>query len=356
MKTMLFAFLLMMTAAMGAPAQTPVTVLKGFDPIELVDGREVAGTEAISSVRGKYRYLFSSEANRGRFLKSPADYQIQMGGGCGRMGSLSGAGNPDRFWVFNRRIYIFASEQCRNSFKAAPENHLETPDAAPRGTAAEKRRGKELLALALRGLGGAKVVDAVETWQAKLTLAYNQSGKVTQYPQIQSIAFPGRYRNEYDWGGSLDATVLAEGRVFNLTSKETWEREVPVKGAFERALYRHPLAIVKARRNPGFLAVAAGTGKAGDADIELLTVAYRGATSTLGLDPKTGRILQIAYRDRQGAFGDRVQRFSDFRDVAGLSLPYKIEERFNGNVIANPAITVESIAINLKLDAGLFRR
>lgn len=148
-----------LTVVAGAQAAPVVTVLKGFDPIELIDGREVAGSESISITRGRYRYLFATEANKRKFEKSPEEHQIQLGGGCGRMGSLSGAGNPDRYYVFDWRIYIFASEQCRNGFKAAPEKHLEAPDAPPSGTPAELRRGRELVALALKGLE-----DVVKTY------------------------------------------------------------------------------------------------------------------------------------------------------------------------------------------------
>jgi len=323
-----------------------VTVLKGHDPIELIEGREVAGQESLSVVRGKYRYLFASEANKRMFEKSPEAYQIQFGGGCGRMGSLSGAGNPDRYYVFDRKIYIFASEQCRNGFKAAPENHLEVPDAAPTGTAAEKRRGRELLDLALKGMGGAKAVDGVKNYRANIVLGYQQNGKVTEYKQTQTFVFPGRYRNEYDWGGSLDATDLVPGKVTSISSKETWVREEPVRAAMERELYRHPLAILKARREPGFVAIAAGSGTVGDARVEYLKVAFKGATTTLAIESSSGRVLQVAYRDRKGAFGDLVRTFSDFRTVDGLTAPFKFEESFNGKPVTSPLVRVVDVKVN----------
>jgi len=44
-----------------------VTALKGLDPVELVQGREVPGSENVSTARGKHRYLFASDANRETF-------------------------------------------------------------------------------------------------------------------------------------------------------------------------------------------------------------------------------------------------------------------------------------------------
>jgi YHS domain-containing protein len=345
-----------LTTGVDAQSVKVVTALKGFDPVELVDGREVKGAENLSVTRGKYRYLFASEANKQLFEKSPGQYQIQMGGGCGRMGSLSGVGSPDRYYVFDRRIYIFASEQCRNSFKAAPENHLERPDVAPTGSAADKKRGQELLKLALDGMGGAKNVDAIKTYQAGIKLAYKQGDKVDEYKQTETIAFPNRYRNEYDWRTSITADFLLPGSAVSVGSQETWVREEPVRAALERELFRHPLAILKARRSPGFVAVAAGKGKVGETDVEFLKVGFKGATSALAIDAKTGRILQIAYRDRKPAFGDLVKTFSDFREVNGVVLPFKVEESFNGKPITSPAKTVDSVAINGKLDEKLFQK
>ncbi|MEK7829725.1 MAG: hypothetical protein AAB401_01490 [Acidobacteriota bacterium] len=368
MKKALSVFIAIICLSFVVSAQTPkqvVTVLKGFDPVELVNGKEVSGQESLSVTRTRYRYLFANEANKKAFEKSPADYQIQLGGGCGQMGSLSGAGNPDRFHVFNKRIYIFASESCRNSFKKNPDAHIEAADAAPTGSAAEKKRGQELIALALKGFGGAAKVDGVKNYQTKLKLGYKQGDKVLEYPQTMTVAFPGNYRNEYNWGTSQTGDVLSPPGAVSLTTKssesDAWQREEPVKVALERALYREALAILKARKEKGFVAFAAGKAKVGDAEVELLKVGFKGATSTLGVDPKTGRVLQIAYRDRKGAYGDVVKTFSDFREVSGqevsgLTLPFGVAESFNGKAVTSPMTSVESIAVNANLDAKLFRK
>ncbi len=361
MKSTLSIFIAMICLSIGISAQAPkqvVTVLKGLDPVELVKGNEVQGQENLSVVRIRYRYLFASEANKKAFEKSPDEYQIQFGGGCGQMGSLSGAGNPDRFHVFNKRIYIFASESCRNSFKKNPEAHIESADAMPMGSAAEKKRGQELIALALKGFGGTGKVDGVKNYQVKIKLGYKQDDKVLEYPQTKTFIFPGRYRNDYDWGTSQTGDVLAAGEAAsisqNSSGNNTWQREEPVREALERKLYREPLAILKARKEKGFVAFAAGNGKVGDADVELLKVGFKGATSTLAIDPKTGRILQIAYRDRKGAYGDVVESFSDFREVDGLVMPFGVSESFNGKALKSPMTSIESIVINGNLDPKLF--
>lgn len=355
-KPILLLFVLLAAAA-SAHAQSPqvVTVLSGLDPVALVDGKESKGLENLSVVRGRYRYLFVNAENKGLFERSPELYQIQLGGGCGRMGPLSGAGSPDRFYVHDRRIYIFASESCRNGFKAAPELHIDKPDPVPEGSQADRKRAMSIIERALNGLGGAKRVDALTTYQASLKITYADGSGSTEGDRVVSISFPDRYRQEEKWGESTFADLLIPGRAVTF-SKTSWVREEQVRAALEREFYRQPLAILKARRSPEFRAVVGGSGKIGDADVDFVSVGVKGATTRLSIDQRTGRILQISYRGRNGPIGEIVKTFSDFREVDGMLLPFKVETSFNGKPIANPSIRYTSVTLNSRLNADLFRQ
>ncbi|MBM4013781.1 MAG: hypothetical protein FJ293_02315 [Planctomycetes bacterium] len=96
-------------------------MLRGLDPIELIDGREVEGAPELAVDHGGFRYHFISEDTRELFLADPERYGVQWDGACGRMGPLSGVGHPDRFAVWNERIWLFASDQCRTGFLKSPE-------------------------------------------------------------------------------------------------------------------------------------------------------------------------------------------------------------------------------------------
>lgn len=348
----------LLTAAASDYAQTPkvVTVLTGLDPVALVDGRESKGLESLSVVRGRYRYLFSNPANKSLFERSPEIYQIQLGGGCGRMGPLSGAGNPDRFYVHDRRIYIFASESCRNGFKAAPELHIDKPDPLPEGSQADRRRANGLIQLALNGLGGAARVDRLTTYRASLKVTYVDGNTTTEGDRFVTIAFPDRYRQEEKWGESTFADLLLPRMAVTLSSKESWVREEQVRAALEREYFRQPLAILKARRDPRFRAAASGLGKVGDVDVEFVAIGVKGATTKLGIDPKTGRILQLSYKGRNGPIGEIVKTFSDFREVDGMWLPFKEETSFNGKLLVNPSIRYTTVTLNGKLNDELFQK
>ena len=114
------------------------------------------------------------------------------------------------------------------------------------------------------------------------------------------------------------------------------------------------MALLKARNASDFIAFAAGYGKVGENEVELLRVGYKATTTILGIDKNTGRVLQTAFRDRRGGYGEIVRTFSDFREVDGLSFPFSAEESFNGKLIASPLVVYESFKVNTALDPVLF--
>lgn len=118
----------------AAPRETasPAAALRGLDPVLLAKGEEVQGLASLAVERGGYRYYFASAADRQTFQSDPERYEIQLRGACAFMaesGAPPGSGDPDRFYVYKGHIYIFASENCRDSFKAAPDRYLAKPEA-----------------------------------------------------------------------------------------------------------------------------------------------------------------------------------------------------------------------------------
>jgi hypothetical protein len=94
--------------------QTPAEPSLGFfplDPVRLVrDGVEEDGELELATVHALWEYRFVSAATRAELLAAPDRYAIQLGGACGRMGALSGTGNPHLHAVHEGRLYLFASD------------------------------------------------------------------------------------------------------------------------------------------------------------------------------------------------------------------------------------------------------
>lgn len=105
-------------AASGAAAAVAPVVLKGLDPVRLVAGEEVQGSEALSLVHGRFRYLFASAADRDAFAADPDRYAVQNDGHCATMPGAEGS--PDLFAVHDGKVYLFGSTGCREAFVASP--------------------------------------------------------------------------------------------------------------------------------------------------------------------------------------------------------------------------------------------
>ena len=194
---------------------------------------------------------------------------------------------------------------------------------SPKGNAAETRRGGELVELALTGLGGAKAVDGVTTFRVEKTLAYPQKDKPPfLMKRVESFEFPGKFHEVDSYTGWAGANAATTEVGFQTSGKVAWPMEPTNRAFFLRQAYRDPLILLRSRGEKGFVAVAGGKSKLGTTDVEELLVAVHGATTTLFVDPKTGRILQASYRGRLGGpIGDIVHAYSDFRPTGGLCSP-----------------------------------
>lgn len=354
--TLLTLFALAAPSSRGAGKPPVVDALKGLDPVALAEGKELSGAEKLSVTSGNYRYQFANEENRRRFEKKPEQYGIQMGGACARMGPLSGSGSAGRFYVHDGRIYVFASEACRNTFKASPESFLDREEPALVGTEAEKQRGLDLIKLALKGFGGAERVDSMTNVEVRIAIAYKSGNQVTTGERVWKAAFPGRFREDESWGKSSGyGHGLSPDGGFQFDSKHSWKVVPSVRSYMEREFLREPLALLKARRDPGFQAAAAGRVQVGESEVELLKAALRGMTVTMAIDPETGRIVQVRYEGRAGgAIGAVTKDFSDFRATDGLVLPFRRQITFNGKAVTNPSVEVQSVKVNTPIDSALF--
>lgn len=340
-------------------AQDLVPVLEGLDPVMLVQGKEVQGNVKITATRGQFQYLFATLENKTAFEKDPPSYEIQLEGACARMGPGVG-GNPDLYTVFRGRIYIFGSAECLKMFNAAPEKFIEPEPTVTTGAAAPPdalKKGEVLITKAVAALGGEEKVDGLKSYREQGIL-------ITTMPQTQvetktnlTIVFPNSIRREIIHQFGPIMSVVTPDEAFVSTNRGTNPMTPGARRELEKqVIKRTPLGILRARKSANFKAIASGTTKSGDLNLEQLVVEVDGTNLTLGIDPVTGRIHSLAYQGRgvSGAFGAIVESFMDFRAVDGVWLPFKTNISWNGQ--ANRTLTLESISLNSKTDPALFEK
>jgi YHS domain-containing protein len=346
-----------MLASVAIAAEEPILVLSGNDPVELTQGKEVKGTEANQLTHGRYRYRFASAENKKTFQSAPERYGVQFDGACMKMGPLSGHGGPDRWFVAEGRIYLFASEGCRDGFMADPAAFTDRADAPPTGTEAEKQQGRELIQRALEGFGGAEKVDGLQSARWEVKTVYEQEGKKTEMLQATTVALPDRIRLDYAYGTFSEGHALANGRLVEVSGAgQVTPLPEDLRDFVKRRLYREPLAILRARNQPGFVAFAAGSGEVDGQKVDWINVGFAGATTKLGIEPKTGRVLAAVYRGRAPSkMGEVCRMYSDFKAVAGgVTVPHLWAVTYDGKPSGGTRPSSRTVALNIPIEPNLF--
>lgn len=108
--------LALLVSTAGA-AELP-TVLSGLDPVLLLEGKEVKGSEQWSADEGHFHYLFASAESRDHFRADPKRFAVQNDGHCAAMPTA--LGSPDLFTVHAGKLYLFGGQGCREGFEANP--------------------------------------------------------------------------------------------------------------------------------------------------------------------------------------------------------------------------------------------
>lgn len=329
-------------AARAQASSETVIPLEGLDPVMLSQGKEVQGDMKFKVTRGKFQYIFANAENKATFEKDPSRYEIQLDGHCARMGAPTG-GNADLYYVHNGRIYIFGSEECQTLFKATPEKYLETPPAPKSPPTAEMvKRGQELIAKAVEAFGAGSKLDQLRSLQ-RTDLRGNQ------VKNILTVAFPDTLRQETVRPNFTLVSVITPADSFVTVSNRTRPMAEDNRAAIYKELNRDPIFLLRARTRPDFKA----SGTEDSVDVELA-----GFTTTLGIDPGTGRVVSQTYRGRGpgGVVGQIVINYSDFRTVEGLSLPFKTTATFDGQPFPALSATTEAITINGQIDPSSFKK
>lgn len=333
----------------SSPAPQTIIPLEGLDPVMLTQGKEVQGDMKYKVTRGQFEYIFANAENKATFEKNPTRYEIQLDGHCARMGAPT-TGNPDLYAVHNGHIYIFGSEECQVFFKATPEKYLEVAPPPKSPTAEMTKRGQELIAKAVATLGGSKL-DQLVSFQKK-------DVRDNQIKSVLLFVFPDSLRQETIRPTFTLASVVSPSDSFFVFNNRSNPMLEGTRRAVVKELNHELIVLLRARTLPDFTAFAAGNYKVGETSVERVDIELPGFTTTLGIDPSTGRILTQTYRGRGpgGVLGDIAINYSDFRTVEGLSLPFKITATFDGQPLPPQSATIESITINGQVDPASFKR
>ncbi len=265
--------------------------------------------------------------------------------------------HPDRFSILvvgktegiDRPLSDFGEVQAVDI--TIPEPGAEAVEA----TADSEQKGRELIALAVEGIGGDERLDALATYHMEISAEASTPQGAMVMKARAAIVLPERMRWEVTLPFGTMAQVLNGDASFTQTPQGVGPLPAAQRAELEKSLVRLAPVLLQRRGAAAFKAVATGAGEVDGTNVELVHVELDGDANTLGIDPATGNILSIAYRGTNfmGAPGDLEQRFSDFREVDGMVLPFASVTIFNGEKMLSG--TVLSIELDGAIDDSEFR-
>jgi hypothetical protein len=150
------------------------------------------------------------------------------------------------------------------------------------------------------------------------------------------------------------AAILSPGAAFVVMGEAALPLPEEERANMMKNVRRNVLALVQARRDKTYGAVAAGAATVNGVPAERVTIELAGDPATLAIDPKTGHILELTYKGKgpTDTVGTFVLAYSDYRRVDGINYPFALKGSFDGKPAFNA--TIDSIKINPKLDDALF--
>jgi YHS domain-containing protein len=244
----------LVASALGAPPERTLV----FDPVELVAGREAEGDGSLAVEHEGYEYRFVSRENLARFLDDPWRFAAADGGACGRMGPLSGLGDARRHLVVDGRIWFFASDGCRDGFRADPERCIERADPVPVGDDDERARAAEVLSRMVAWAGGRDAVGAVRSYRHAIRDEFEREGGTGEHVKEVRAAFPDRFLASDRWDERSWSRCVVGDRGLARSPDGAAPLARDRTAAFSRRMARLPISLIVLGADPDAVAFARG--------------------------------------------------------------------------------------------------
>ena len=264
--------------------------------------------------------------------------------------------DPDQF------VYLVVgptegTDKPLSEYGAVAERDIAIPELTEeRAEASEDAlaQGAALLSKALEASGGAAAALAVtgSYQKANGSITVPQAGTFvigveswTQFPdhtkQVLSLPF-----------GQQTLLVTPEHAVGLAPTGAVQELGDEGRASTMKDLRRDSLMILAGVARGELSGVASGSLDVDGATVDLVEVDLGDQVVELGIS-ETGQIVRSRYRgDFQGTPGEIVQTFSDFREVAGLSIPFALSQTFEGQPFLDA--TFEAFEVNPEMPEGVF--
>jgi zinc protease len=219
--------------------------------------------------------------------------------------------------------------------------------------AASNPEGKALAAKVAAAMGGLPKLQSIKTIHVNIA---ESDGGSPPNPVDVTLAFPDRMHVDVQTPqGALTIVATPEDAFMSMAGMGTRSMPPAQKNEMLAQLHHDLVYVAQHVDDPAFTFTAAGTEKIGDVDAAILDIGGAIPWVRWYVDPKTGYILREKYKamGQSGPF-DGESNLSDWRTVDGLTMPYKHQNKQNGQETSNAEF--KKIEINPAVDPKLFAK
>jgi len=218
---------------------------------------------------------------------------------------------------------------------------------------ASNPEGKALAAKVATAMGGLPKLKSIKTLH--VNMAESDSGAPPSSVEVY-LAFPDSMHVEMQIPqGTLTIVASPEAAFMSVPGMGSRSMPPAQKTEMEAQIHHDLVYIAQHADDPSFSFTAAGTEKVGDVEAAILDIGGAVPWVRWYVDPKSGYILREQYKGmgRDGQF-DGESELSDWRTTEGLTMPYKHENKENGQQTSTAEF--KKIEVNPALDPKLFQK
>jgi zinc protease len=233
----------------------------------------------------------------------------------------------------------------------APPAEKEEKDSAKPG--APNPEGKALAAKVATAMGGLPKLKSIKAMH--VNIAESDSGGPAA-PVDVFLAFPDRMHVDVQTPqGNLTIVVSPDAAFMSMAGMGSRSMPPAQKTEMLSQLQHDLVYVAQHTDDPSFSFTAAGTEKIGDVQASILDIGGAIPWVRWYIDPKTGYVLREKYKamGQSGPFEGETN-LADWRAADGLTMPYKHQNKQDGNETSNAEI--KKIELNPTLDPKLFAK
>ncbi len=218
---------------------------------------------------------------------------------------------------------------------------------------ASNAEGKALAAKVAAAMGGLPKLQSIKTIHVNIA---ESDGGGPPNPVDVTLAFPDRMHVDVQTPqGSLTIVATPDDAFMSMAGMGTRSMPPAQKNEMLAQLHHDLVYVAQHVDDPAFTFTATGTEKIGDVEAAILDIGGAIPWVRWYIDPKTGYILREKYKamGQSGPF-DGESNLSDWRTVDGLTMPYKHQNKQNGQETSNAEF--KKIDLNPAVDPKLFAK